>query len=81
MGTNRIIDPGIICAQQWEMSPDILTAAQLVPLLHISQSSIYGLMNVPGFPTIKVKGRKFVYKDALLQWLNSYQTGGAENDG
>ena len=80
MGTNRIIDPGIVRGQQWKEAPDVLTAAQLVPLLHISQSSIYGLMNVPGFPTLKVKGRKFVYKDALLQWLSSYQTGGAEDD-
>ena len=42
MGTNRIIDPGIVRGQQWKEAPDVLTAAQLVPLLHISQSSIYG---------------------------------------
>ena len=76
MGTNRIIDPGIVRKTEWQTVPDVLTAAQLVQLLHISQSSIYGLMNFPGFPTLRVKGRKFVYKDELLQWLNSYEYGG-----
>lgn len=71
---NKIIDPRIVGSVDWGSLPDVLTAAQIAPLLHISISGVYVLMKRSEFPTLRVKGKKYVDKHMLKEWLNSYDS-------
>ena len=51
--------------------PDVLTAEQLASALQISKSGAYNLLGRPGFPTLRIGGRKMVMKKDLLELLNS----------
>ena len=73
MFINKTISPKVIDPELWQAAPELLTAETAAPLLHISRSGVYALFREPGFPTICVGKRRYVRKDDLYAWLQSYQ--------
>ena len=73
MFVNTIINPKVIDTALWSTAPDILTAETAAPLLRMSRSSVYVLFREPGFPLVRVRKRKYVYKAELYAWVQSYQ--------
>ncbi len=57
--------------------PDIIDAKILAETLSISKSGAYSLMNEPGFPVLKIGGRKLVTRPDLISWIRN-QTEGNE---
>ena len=55
-----------------ETMPDVLDAKQLAKALQISKAGAYNLLNDPGFPTLRIGGRKLVMKNELVEWLKSH---------
>ena len=55
--------------------PDIIDAKILAEALSISKSGAYTLMNAPGFPVLKIGGRKLVTKPDLIEWIQSRKGG------
>lgn len=72
MLSNNIISPKVLDQDLWETAPVMLTAEAAGPLLRLSRSSVYVLFREPGFPVVRVRKRKYVRKDDLLEWLQSY---------
>lgn len=77
MLTNQTIDPNVVDPNLWHAAPDMLTAETVAPLLRLSRSSVYVLFREPGFPVTCVRKRKYVRKDDLFAWLQSYRRDGA----
>ena len=77
MQSNKIIDPNVVDPALWKTAPDMLTAETAAPLLRLSRSSVYVLFREPGFPVTCVRKRKYVRKDDLWAWLQSYRRDGA----
>ena len=55
--------------------PDIIDAKILAETLSISKSGAYSLMNEPGFPVLKIGGRKLVTKPDLIRWIQTQTEG------
>ena len=55
--------------------PDIIDAKILAETLSISKSGAYALMAEPGFPVLKIGGRKLVTKPDLIEWIQSRKDG------
>ncbi len=51
--------------------PDIIDAKILAEALKLSKSGTYALMADPGFPVLKIGGRKLVTKPDLIEWVQS----------
>ena len=47
----------------------LLTANDLCEYLNIGISTAYNLLNSKGFPTVKIKSRKYANKELLDKWL------------
>lgn len=47
----------------------LLTANDICTYLSIGISTAYKLMNTDGFPTVKIKSRKYANKELLDKWL------------
>ena len=50
--------------------PVFLNARMVADLLGVSQSTAYELMHEKSFPTLQVRSRLVVPKDAFLDWMN-----------
>ena len=59
--------------KEWEELPFSMRAADLSRALNLSQSRAYEIMNIPGFPAVKVGRTKIVTKPALNDWLKANQ--------
>ena len=46
--------------EPFETMPDVMDAKQLAKALQISKAGAYNLLNDPGFPTLRIGGRKLV---------------------
>ena len=57
--------------EPFETMPDVMDAKQLAQALQISKAGAYNLLNSPGFPTLRIGGRKLVMKHDLVEWLKS----------
>jgi predicted DNA-binding transcriptional regulator AlpA len=49
-----------------------MDAKQLAEALQISKAGAYNLLSSPGFPTLRIGGRKLVMKNELVEWLKSH---------
>ena len=56
----------------FEAMPDVMDAKQLAEALQISKAGAYNLLSSPGFPTLRIGGRKLVMKNELVEWLKSH---------
>ncbi len=54
--------------------PFSMRAPDLARALNLSQSRAYEIMNIPGFPAVKVGRTKIVTKPALRDWLEAQQS-------
>ena len=57
--------------------PLFLNAKMVAQVLGVSISTAYGLLNDPGFPTLRVGSRMVVPKEKFIQWAEG-QSGGAK---
>jgi len=55
--------------------PDIIDVKILAETLSISKSGAYTLMAEPGFPVLKIGGRKLVTKPDLIDWIQRHKGG------
>ncbi len=55
--------------------PDIIDAKTLAEALSMSKSGAYNLMSEPGFPVLRLGGRKLVTKPDLIEWIQSRKGG------
>ena len=46
--------------EPFEAMPDVMDAKQLAEALQISKAGAYNLLSSPGFPTLRIGGRKLV---------------------
>lgn len=53
--------------------PFCLRAPDLARALNVSQSRAYEIMNIPGFPAVRVGRTKIVTKPARTDWLKENQ--------
>ena len=58
--------------EPFEAMPDVMDAKQLAEALQISKAGAYNLLSSPGFPTLRIGGRKLVMKNELVEWLKSH---------
>ena len=58
--------------QPFETMPAVMDAKQIAEALQISKAGAYKLLNSPGFPTLRIGGRKLVMKNDLIEWLKSH---------
>ena len=58
--------------EPFETMPDVMDAKQIAEALQISKAGAYNLLNSPGFPTLRIGGRKLVMKSELILWLKSH---------
>lgn len=54
--------------------PFSMRASDLSRALNVSQSRAYEIMNIPGFPAVKVGRTKIVTKPTLRDWLEAQQS-------
>ena len=73
MCPNTKINPKVVDQEHWQKAPELLTAEIAAPLLRMSRSSMYELFRKPGFPVARVGKRRYVRKDDLYAWLQTYQ--------
>ncbi|AYK08903.1 helix-turn-helix domain-containing protein [Brevibacillus laterosporus] len=59
--------------QTIEEMPQILTAQHIASYLHISVRRSYELMELKGFPLIRLGRSKRVTKEGFLRWLEDQQ--------
>ena len=57
--------------------PLLLNTTQLADLLGVSHSSVYELIQEPGFPSLRIGKRIVIPKEELRQWI-SRNTKGAK---
>ena len=57
--------------------PLLLNTTQLADLLGVSHSSVYELIQKPGFPSLRIGKRIVIPKEELRQWI-SRNTKGAK---
>ena len=58
--------------EPFDTMPDVMDAKQLAEALQIAKAGAYNLLNDPGFPTLRIGGRKLVMKNELMEWLKSH---------
>lgn len=73
MCPNTKINPKVVDQEHWQKAPELLTAEIAASLLNISRSSMYLLFRQPGFPVVCAGKRRYVRKDDLYAWLQSYR--------
>lgn len=55
--------------------PLLLNTTQLADLLGVSHSSVYELIQEPGFPSLRIGKRIVIPKEELRQWISSNTKG------
>ena len=55
--------------------PLLLNTTQLADLLGVSHSSVYELIQEPGFPSLRIGKRIVVPKEELRQWISANTKG------
>lgn len=50
--------------------PLLLNTTQLADLLGVSHSSVYELIQEPGFPSLRIGKRIVIPKEELRQWIS-----------
>ena len=73
MYLNTTISPKVVDLELWQEASELLTAETAAPLLRMNRSSMYALFRKPGFPVARVGKRRYVRKDDLYAWLQTYQ--------
>ena len=63
----------IEAVKEWEALPYSMRAAELAKALNIGVSSAYEMMNMPGFPAVRLGKTKIVTMPALNYWLKANQ--------
>ncbi len=58
--------------ERTQMSVKLLSAKELTQVVG-NRSLAYRLLNMQGFPTIKLGGRKLVREDSLNDWLKKQE--------
>lgn len=53
--------------------PEILTASHIAEIMHISKRSAYEIMELKGFPLIRIGKSKRVTRDAFFKWLEQQE--------
>lgn len=51
----------------------LLDVKALQKFLGIGRDMAYSLMHTSAFPSMKIGGRYFVTRDALMKWLQTYE--------
>lgn len=59
--------------------PLFLNCLEVMKLLGLSRTTVYGLFQSKDFPTITVGKRRMVCKEALFQWIESHEKVISEN--
>ena len=59
--------------KEWDEMPFSMRATDLAKALNIGVSSAYEMMNMPGFPAVRLGKTKIVTKPALNDWLKANQ--------
>ena len=55
--------------------PLLLNTTQLADLLGVSHSSVYELIQEPGFPSLRIGKRIVVPKEELQKWITTHTKG------
>ena len=55
--------------------PLLLNTTQLADLLGVSHSSVYELIQEPGFPSLRIGKRIVIPKEELRQWISDNTKG------
>ena len=55
--------------------PLLLNTTQLADLLGVSHSSVYELIQEPGFPSLRIGKRIVIPKEELRQWISNNTKG------
>ena len=55
--------------------PLLLNTTQLANLLGVSHSSVYELIQEPGFPSLRIGKRIVIPKEELRQWISDNTKG------
>ena len=55
--------------------PFLLNTTQLADLLGVSHSSVYELIQEPGFPSLRIGKRIVIPKEELRQWISDNTKG------
>ena len=55
--------------------PLLLNTTQLADLLGVSHSSVYELIQEPGFPSLRIGKRIVISKEELRQWISDNTKG------
>ena len=55
--------------------PLLLNTTQLADLLGVSHSSVYELIQEPGFPSLRIGKRIVIPKEELHQWISDNTKG------
>ena len=61
--------------QTIEEMPQILTAQHIASYLHISERRAYEVMELKGFPLIRLGRSKRVTKEGFIRWLEDQEGG------
>lgn len=49
--------------------PEMITVRDIKNHLHVSQERVYQIINLKGFPAMKLGKRYYIQKDKYLKWL------------
>ena len=65
--------------REYDDVPLFLSCQEVMKLLGLSRTTVYGLFQSKDFPTITVGKRRMVCKEALFQWIESHEKVISEN--
>jgi excisionase family DNA binding protein len=57
-------------------SPQLMKPADAAPLLNVKTSTVWNWLRLGILPHVKLNGRYFLRREALLRWLADQERGG-----
>lgn len=71
---------GAAVVNEKELPPVAVSAAEAARLLGVSRPTVYSYMRRPGFPAVRIGGRRLVLVDGLRRWLEQQSGAGEWSD-
>lgn len=71
----KITEVKIIETQQFKSLSDFpitLNATHISQILGLSRAGVYNLLDMEGFPTLRVGKRKLVPRDKFIEWMEDH---------
>jgi excisionase family DNA binding protein len=56
--------------------PVLLKPAEAAPLLGLKTSTIWAWLRDGALPHVKIRGKYYIRREGLLEWINLSETGG-----